>query len=79
MENSVVCRLYYSKAGGSDGDGGEREEESEREKEERERFFLSLFILREGERVSGGGAEREEDREFQAGSTVQSLTWGSIP
>ena len=34
MENSVVCRLYYSKAGGGDGEGREREEESEGEKEE---------------------------------------------
>ena len=47
--------------------------EAERERE----FFLSLFILRE--RNSGGGAEREGDRESEAGSTLtaESLMWGS--
>ena len=41
------------------------------------RFFLSLFIY--CERESHGGAEREGERESQAGSTlsVQSPTWGS--
>ena len=46
-------------------------------------FFLSLFILRERVCVqaSGGGAEREGERESPAGSTlaVQSLTWGWNP
>ena len=44
-------------------------------------FFLTLFILREGDRVQArwGGAEREgeRERESQAGSTpaVQSPKW----
>ena len=44
-------------------------------------FFLNayLFILRERESTHTGGAEREGDRESQAGSTLssQSLMWGS--
>ena len=43
-------------------------------------FFLSLFILRRMS-LSWGEAEKEEERESQAGSTLsaQSTTWGSVP
>ena len=42
-------------------------------------FFLSLFLLRESVHASWGGAEREEERESQAGSalSVWSPTQGS--
>ena len=44
-------------------------------------YFLSLFIYFERDRdsTSGGGTEREGDRESQAGSVLpaQSPTWGS--
>ena len=33
-------------------------------------FFLNLFILREKDSVSRGGAEREGKRESQVGSTL---------
>ena len=46
-------------------------------------MFLSLFIYfeRETERASRGEAEREGEREFQAGSALsaQSLMWGLNP
>ena len=33
------------------------------------KFFLNVYLfLREGQNVSGGGAEREGDTEFEAGS-----------
>ena len=45
-------------------------------------FFFNAYFIFEGKRanMSGGGAEREGDRECQADSTlsVQSPTWGSI-
>ena len=42
-------------------------------------FNVCLFILRERDTESRGGADREGDTEAQAGSTpsAQSLTWGS--
>ena len=52
-------------------------------------YFFSLFILRnrdrdrekEGMHLSRGGAEREEERESQAGSSqpAQCPMWGSTP
>ena len=43
-------------------------------------FFLFLSLFLHFDRVNGGGAEREGEREFQAGFTLsaQSPTWGSI-
>ena len=42
-------------------------------------FIISLFILRETERVSRGGAEREGERQSQAGFTLSAWRpmWGS--
>ena len=44
-------------------------------------FKFIYFIEREKERVSKEGAEREGERESQAGSmlSVQSLVWGLNP